>query len=61
VNSTTETPVFTWGIELCDACGHRASYLACKGDLLLTFCGHHGQTLMLSLLGEDWEVDSIDD
>ena len=60
VADSAEAPP-TWGIELCDRCGHRAQYLAFKDDIFLTFCGHHGQTLQLSLIGAGWEVDVLDD
>jgi len=56
----TEAPP-SWGIETCDSCGVRASYLAFKDELLLTFCGHHGQTLQLALIDAGWELDVLDD
>ena len=59
--NVAEKPV-TWGVELCDRCGVRAQYLAFKDDnMLLTFCGHHGQVMQLALLGAGWEVDVLDE
>jgi hypothetical protein len=59
--NNTEAPP-TWGVEFCDKCGHRAHYLAYQpnDELILTFCGHHGQALQLALLGAGWEVDVLD-
>lgn len=44
--------------DVCDKCGWQAFYEAYAPDTngYLTFCGHHGQRLMVPLVLKGWTV-----
>ena len=46
----------------CDRCPSRAQVYAHRagGDLVLTFCGHHGAEHTIALIREGWTVSSIE-
>lgn len=45
-------------VETCDRCGPYvvAAHFAVKGNLILGFCGHHGELHKVALENGDWEV-----
>lgn len=42
--------------DRCDACGCEAHVIASRGDLRLSFCGHHGRALTALLCAQGWVV-----